>query len=358
MVARRFAPLALACAGALVLAGCSSSPTAHGGTTILRAAPADSSHGTADIAAAGSLEGIVQSSLEPAFAKRTGDRLVAKFAGSTDIAHGVLDGELSPGAFLSVGDAAIKLLWPSRARFAMTLATDPLVVAYSPHSRYASQLDEIRSGKEPLGKLFLLMERPGFRLARTDPNDDPQGGFFILMVELAQHQLGLPPGTAARILGTTSSNDIGASGQLVDEDALPTDLATGAFDAGSDYLTEARQYKLDYISLPPSLDFADPADTATYSSRSLRLTGHVVFQGGLITLDDTLVLAPAPEQPAPRDVQADEAWLAFLISPTGRALLAKAGYTLQRPSLALAAGYSTRSVLPKLLLSQYESDQS
>lgn len=312
-------------------------------------------HGTAEVDYAGSLEGLVETTLEPSFERATGDKFVGLAEGSSDIAAGILDGELDPGAFVSVGAAPIETIWPSRSHFAMALGNDPLVVAYSSKSRYASQLNEIRSGKKPLKDLFTLMETPGFRLGRTDPVDDPQGGYFILMFELAQKVLHLPAGTAAKILGTSSSNDIGSSSQILDETALPTDIESGTVDAGSEYLTEANQYHLRYIALPGTLDFADPADTSEYASVSLSLTGGTTFQGGLITLFATLVLPPKGQTLSAGDQAADDAWIAFLLSAKGQSELRTAGYSLEPPKLLLAKGYTSAStVLPASVLSAYD----
>ena len=342
---------------AVVVAACGSS-TATPGTKILSSSTTQPvAHGTANIGVAGSLEGLVQTSLQPAFEKATGDHLVAKFEGSTDIAESILDNEFSPGVFVAVGKKAIKLLWPSRSHFVLTLATDPLVVAYSPSSPYAAELNQIRSGAKPLSDLFTLLETPGFRLGRTNPNDDPQGGYFELMFQLAEKELHLPAGTAAKILGTTGTSaaaDVGSSSQVVSEDDLPTDLATATFDAGSEYLTEAKQYKLDYITLPKTLNFSDPSELSLYGTVSMNLIGNMVFQGELITLNETYV---QPGKGVPRsaaDAAADEAWLAFLVSPTGQSLLKKAGYVLEAPQLGLAPGFtSAKAVLPPPLLAGY-----
>ncbi len=309
--------------------------------------------GTASLAAAGSLEGVIQSRLQPAFARSSGDHLVAKFAGSTALAQMIKDGELAPGDFLSIGEGAIRALWPGRARYSLTIATDPLVLAYSPKSRYASQLDQIRLHRRPLADLFKVLESPGFRLGRTDPNLDPQGGYFILMFELATRLYHLPADTVARILGVTKATPTGSSGQIVDEDALATDIASGTFDAGSEFLTEARQYHLEYIKLPAALDFADPSQLALYRSISLPLA-RGLFRGGLITLDVTSVLAPPGRPEAPADRSAAGAFLAFLLSREGERLLSAAGYQLHRPSLSYAPGWSKPAqVLPRPVLRQY-----
>jgi molybdate/tungstate transport system substrate-binding protein len=336
-------------AAALAAAGCGSSPSAGDGSR-----PHKQSTGTANLGAAGSLESVVQSSVGPAFVRATGYHLSDRFAGSSDIANSIMNGELSPGVFMSIGAAPIRLLWPSRSRFAVSLATDPLVVAYSKKSRYAAQLDQIRTGKKPLSDLFSLMEKPGFRLGRTDPNADPQGGFFILMVELATKELHLPASTPARVLGTSASNDVGSSSQILDETALPTDIETASVDAGSEYLTEARQYKLEYITLPNTIDFADPAEVSLYSTLSLKLTGGVVFTGGLITLDATLVLPPKGEPRPSADEAADKAFFDFIFSRKGRTLLRQAGYVLEPPQLELASSSSSASsVLPRPALATF-----
>jgi len=349
-------------AAAVALAACGSSgnspaTTSSGGGSTTSSTTAAASGGTANVAYAGSLDKLYNTVLGPAFTTATGDKFGGPpGAGSTDLANEILSGEISPGAFLSVGAKAIKLLWPSRAKFALVLATDPLVVAYSPHSRYATELDAIRTGTKPISDLFSLFETPGFRLGRTDPNQDPQGQFFELMIELAQKVLHLPPDTTQKILGNLGSTSIGNTSQVFAETALPTMIATGNVDAGSEYAPQARQYHLDYITLPPTLSFADPADANLYATVSITLTGNVAVPGDLITLDTTLVQPKTGSTgPSSADEAADQAFVAFLLSSGGRAILQHAGYTLEPPKLKLAPGStSAAAVLPKSVLSLYD----
>jgi molybdate/tungstate transport system substrate-binding protein len=269
----------------------------------------------------------------------------------------ILSKEISPGAFMAVGAKAIKELFPGRAKFALAIATDPLVVAYSSKSRYFSQLNAIRSGQQPLSTLFSLFAKPGFRLGRTDPSQDPQGEFFILMTKLAQTQLRLPAGQAASDLGISAAHPYGSASQLLSEDALPTDIATGTVDAGSEYLPEALQYGLDYITLPASLNFSDPADVATYGTVSLDVYGVGVQTGELINLDLALIEPAAGESAfSTADENADQAFLAYLLSTGGQAVLKKAGYTLVPPKLTLAPGVTSASTaLPASVLSAYSA---
>lgn len=305
---------------------------------------------TASFVYAGSLVGLVQSVLTPQFERATGDSLTGKGDGSLVLTKEIADGELSPGGFLSVGRSPIEALWPKRSRFVVQLATDPLVVAYNAKSRYAPTLDRISAGRLPLADLFRLFERPGFRLGRTDPSEDPQGQFFMMMVELASRRLGLPGDTAARILGTSRSQPAGRPSQIFSETALEPQLVAGNLDAASAYLSEAIQYHLHYIALPPALDFAVPSRLHLYKTVGLRLAGGARVRGRLITLDATLVLPPEGTQRPEAQQRADVAFLTWLLSRGARSDLRHSGYELGRPVLSLAPKAAARSAVPAPLL--------
>lgn len=313
------------------------------------------SHGTAAVACAGSLDKLYYDTLGPDFKKASGDSFGGPpCAGSLALAQEINSGAINPGVFLSIGAAAIKELFPTkRAKFAMAMASDRLVIGYSKNSRYFSQLNKIKTGKKPLSHLFKLLTTPGFRLGRTDPTQDPQGIFFILMAKLAQKDLHLAAGEADRALGITKSNPYGSSSQMYDEDALPTDIKQGVVDAGSEYLPEAKQYGLDYITLPSRLNFGDPADSSYYSTASLKVNG-VVQKGEVIYLDTTLVLPKSGTKVSARDAAADRAFVAFLLKGTARKELTRVGYLLPRPVLQLAPGVTLTQALPRPILALFK----
>ncbi|MGH9304710.1 MAG: substrate-binding domain-containing protein, partial [Acidimicrobiales bacterium] len=303
--------------------------------------------------------------LVPGFMKSTGDKVNGPpGAGSRDLAEEILSGEIDPGVFLSIGPAPIKKLFRTRrASFAMSLATDPLVVAYSPNSPKAPLLNAIARQRAPLSSLFSLLGSPGFTLARTDPNADPQGAFFELMMHLAERTLKLPAGTADRILGTHPGDSVGATSQVFAETALPSLIASGSVDAGSAYLSQALQYDLSYIRLPSSLDFSDPAQLATYRSVAIKLSNGAVVRGGLVSLDATLVSPPGGSAAStatasagrePGDDDADRSFLGWLLSGSARRDLGLHGYELERPRLELAKGRSASGVLPSEVLAAFD----
>ena len=276
-------------------------------------------HGTASVAYAGSLELWAATDLGPKFEAQTGDGFQGRAAGSGTLASEILANEIDPGVFMSVGKKNIKRLWPTkRSKFVIQLATDPLVVAYNPNGRFAKEFNAIADHKAAFSSLFTVMSSPGIRIGRTDPNADPQGMYFIFMMELAQSTLHLSFDPATTVLGVTKSTPFGLPAQMVDEDSLITDLQAGEFDATSAYLTQAIQYHLHYITLPPSLNFGGAGGELHYAKVSITLTGGTVEQGDLITLNITLVLPPnAKAAPSPANQAADNAFVAWTVSAAG-----------------------------------------
>lgn len=348
------AVVALAISGTAAATPVRPATTTGATTTAARAA----THGTASVAYAGSLELLAAAALGPKFTAQTGDGFQGRAAGSGTLAQEILTNEINPGVFMSVGKKNIKKLWPKgRSKFVVQLATDPLVVAYNPHSKFAPELNAVANHKAPLSSLFTVLSSPGIRIGRTDPNADPQGVYFILMMELAQSTLHLKYDPATTVLGVTKSTPFGLPAQMFDEDWLITDLQAGDFDASSAYLTQAIQYHLHYITLPNTLNFSVASENAHYATVKITLTGGTVDVGDLITLNVTLVLpASAKSAPSMANEEADYAFVAWLLSMGGQAQLKKGGYPLTHPVYAGATSADTpAATLPANVLSAFRS---
>jgi molybdate/tungstate transport system substrate-binding protein len=353
----RVAAVATVAVVAVALSGSAAAATTAKPATTARTATTPM-HGTASVAYAGSLELWAATDLGPKFEAQTGDGFQGRAAGSGTLASEILADEINPGVFMSVGKKNIKRLWPTgRSKFVIQLSTDPLVVAYNPNGRFAKEFNAIADHKASLSSLFTLMSSPGIRIGRTDPNADPQGVYFILMMELAQSTLHLSFNPAETVLGVTKSTPFGLPAQMVDEDSLITDLQAGEFDATSAYLTQAIQYHLHYITLPPSLNFAVSSENAHYGTVKVTLTGGTVDQGDLITLNITLVIATnAKSAPSAANQAADDAFVAWTVSAAGRAQLKKGGYPLTPPVYIGAAPADTpAATLPADVLSAFRA---
>lgn len=314
--------LAVACAG-LAAAGCGSSGSSSSGSN----SPASGSSGpavsgTASVAYAGSLQDLDEKSIGPGFTKATGYQYSGRGGGSVAVAQEIAAGEITPNVFESIGAKPIKMLEPRFTSWYIQFAASPIVLAYNPQSKYASELKAYADGSKPISGLFTLLETPGFRLGRTDPNIDPQGAAFIEMLELAQKQYHLPAGTVEKILGGPPSS--ASSPEIFDETALEPRLQAGQLDAASAFLSQAVQLHLSYIPLPDTIDFGNPAMAAHYATASLKLANGTVSTGGPLVVDVTTIGKPT---------KAAEAFIAYLLSKTGLALHKAAGYTLLTPTI-------------------------
>ncbi len=283
--------------------------------------------GHVDVAYAGSLERVNDTTLGPAFTDKTHIAYQGRGGGSFGLAHEIMASEIQPGVFESVGSGPIKLLEPKFTSFYVQFMASPLVIAYNPHSRYASLFSRVQQGKASLKQLFEAMTSPGFRLGRTNPATDPQGQAFVMMVHLAVAYLHLPSGTARRILGGTG---LGAPSQIFSETSLDAHLQAGQLDAASAFLSQAVQYHLPYVALPAAINFGDPAYSSSYAAASLLLPGGKVVHGTPLTVDITAIRenhVPLSSSTKGYSKQAIS-FISFVLSPRGRAIYKNAGYEL------------------------------
>jgi molybdate/tungstate transport system substrate-binding protein len=306
-VRRPWRLLAIACAGLLAV-GCSSSSSPG---------PAKPS-GTASVAYAGSLANLNEKAIGPGFTKATSYSYLGRGAGSKALSQEIAAGEISPNVFESIGGKPIEALYPKFTSWYVSFAASPLVIAYNPNSKYASDFRAIADGSKPITDLFTLMEQPGFKLGRTDPNLDPQGEAFILMLMLAQKQYHLPADTVTKIIqGQPASPD---SPTIFEETALEPRLQAGQLDAASAYLPQAIQLHLPYIALPSTLNQGDPALKSWYGSASFKLASGDVAQGKPLVVNITTI--------GKKDQAAADAFVAYVLSPAGLALHKQGGYVL------------------------------
>jgi molybdate/tungstate transport system substrate-binding protein len=293
--------------------------------------------GTVNVAYAASLEFLNEKVVSPAFKAADGYNFSGFAMPSGAIEADIAAGEIHPNVFESVGGDNITPLEPSFTKWYIQYAGTSMVIAYNPHSKYASQFKAYAAGKKPLAGLFRLLETPGLRLGRTDPNIDPQGRDFIYMLELAQAYYHLPSNTVTRILGT---NYYGTpdSTQIYAESALDSILQSGQLDAASAFVTQAIELHLDYIKLPAAINLGSFADAALYQKASVEITGNVVKHGSPQVIDITIIGKPTA---------AGIAFVKYTLSAAGLAQYKRGGFTLLTPTVT-----GSRSAVPSAILSE------
>jgi len=339
--------LGITCLG-LAAAACSSSssssssaPAATSSSTASSPAASPSSSakvsGTASVAYASSLEFLNENDVKPAFTAATGAGYSGTGNASGTLEQFISSGEIKPNVFESVGGDNITPLEPKFTNWYVQYAATSMVIAYNPKSKYASEFKAYADGSKPLSTLFsTLLQTPGLKLGRTDPNTDPQGRDFIYMLELAQKYYNLPSDTVSKILGTT---DFGtsSSSQIYAESSLDSTLQSGQLDASSAFITQAKELGLDYIPLPAAINLGDAALASTYKTASVTIkTGTKT--GSPQDIDITIIGTPTP---------AAEAFVAYTLSPAGLAQYKQGGFTVLTPTL-----FGTKSDVPAPVASE------
>ncbi len=314
--ARLGALVALICMG-LAAAGCgSSSPS----STSSSKKPTVT--GTANVAYASSLQYLNTNVVSPAFTAATGYKYVGTSGAAGTLSSEIAANELpAVNVFESVGSDNITPLEPKYTKWYVQYAGNHIVLAYNPNSKYAPEFEAIASGKKPLADLFTLLETPGLKLGRTDPNIDPQGRYFIEMLELAQMYYHLPSGTVTKIIGSPLNSS--TSSQIYAESSLDSVLEAGELDAASAYYTQAVELHLHYITLPDAIDLGVPADAAQYAKAAITTTNGTVHHGAPLVLDITIIGKATP---------AAIAFVKYTLSPAGIAQYKAGGFTLYTPT--------------------------
>ncbi len=307
----------MTCLG-LAAAGCSSSSSppsssSSGGSTASK---------TASVAYAASLEYLNEKVAGPAFQSAAGYGYSGRAGASGDLETDIASGEITPNVFESVGGDNITPLMPKFTKWYVQYAGTQMVVAYNPKSKYASQFKAIASGKKPLKDLFTLLQTPGLKLGRTDPNIDPQGRDFIYMLELAQSYYHLPSDTVTKIIGSPIASS--SSPQIYAEASLDATLQSGQLDASSAFITQAIELHLDYIKLPDAINLGNFADAALYHNASIKLTNGMVKNGSPQVIDITIIGKPTP---------AGIAFVKYTLSAAGLAQYKTGGFALLKPTV-------------------------
>ena len=319
----RLPVLAIVCAG-LVAAGCSSSSSGGSSASSSSSPSGTAVKGTASVAYASSLTFLNEKVAALAFTKATGYKYTGRGDSSGALEADIASKEITPNVFEAVGGDNITPLQPKFTKWYIPYAGTQMVVAYNPKSKYASDFKAYADGSKPLQGLFKLMQTPGFKLGRTDPNIDPQGRDFIYMLELAQSTFKLPSDTVTKILGSPAGSP--TSPQIFAESSLDSTLQSGQLDASSAFITQAIELHLPYIALPATINLGNFADAAQYAKATVTITKAgkpATKSGSPQVIDITIIGKPTP---------AAIAFVKYTLSAAGLSVYKTGGFTLLTPT--------------------------
>ncbi len=230
---------------------------------------------------AGSLAGVMENSLGPAFTKATGTAFQGEAQGSLAGARMIRDKLRSPDVYISADPAVNEKVLMGAANgnlvnWYMTVAASQLVLGYNPNSKFATKIEDARVGRITW---YELLETPGFRFGRGDPSIDPKGYRTLFMFDLAGKLYNSPE--IPKLLGQPRN-----PAQVYPEIVLLARLEAGEFDAAIFYKHEAVAHRLPYLTLPPQINLGDQNFAASYAQESYNTPAgeHVVGAPILFTI--------------------------------------------------------------------------
>lgn len=274
---------------AVMITACSSS----GGSPSKDASDTDRAKHTGQVKVlyAGSLMHLMEEQIGPGFKAATGYTLDGFSAGSSALATQI-QGKVRQGdVFVSASPKVTQSLegaagggWVS---WYGTFATSGLVLGYNPDSTFAHDLKT-----KPW---YQVISERGFRIGLTDPATDPKGKLAAQALTGTATRKNLP---ALKAIASNTSN-------VFPEETLVGRLQSGQLDAGFFYTAEATAAKIATVPLA-GVDLK-----ASYT---------------------VSILKGAP------DAAAAEAFVAYLLGPSGQAALRQDGFALVTPATVSGTG--------------------
>lgn len=224
---------------------------------------------------------------------------------------------------LGVADYGVisQLLVPQHAGWYATFARNSMVLIHTPESAGAAEID----GKN----WWQVLLRPGVRAGRADPALDPNGYRALMVFQLAEKHY-RQPGLARRLERAFPPRYIRPK-----EADLTALVQAGELDYSWSYRSIAETARLPYVDLPDEVDLSDPARAEWYSQARVRLPGARRAAGDSVEFrGEPIVYALTIPKSAPHPGTA-QAFVRFIFSPEGQAILKENGFTLlEKPLIA------------------------
>jgi molybdate/tungstate transport system substrate-binding protein len=243
----------------------------------------------------------------------------AEAAGSRDTARKVSDLGRACDVLGSADYKVVEnLLMPRHAKFNVRFATNEISLVYSHNSA--------RAGEVNARNWHDVLLRKNVRFGRSDPNRDPCGYRTEMLFQLAEKHYRLPA-LAERLRAKDGRRFIRPK-----ETDLLVLLEAGEIDYLFIYRSVGLQHGLEVLRLPDEINLRDPEKSALYNTATVQVTGRkpgefLTRTGEAIVYSVTIPLS----SPNPR---AAEAYVAFLLSPEGRKIIADCGQGYLEPIVA------------------------
>jgi molybdate/tungstate transport system substrate-binding protein len=316
----KMAGLAVA-AACLAAAGCGSSGTGGGASKGL--------HGTLTVFGAGTLDTPFTAEFQAFRKHNPGVTVHSQFGASGDMVKAITQLH-QPADVLGVADYSLipKEMFGGAKPYAtwyVGFVSNQITFAYTSHSKGASQLTP--------SNWYNILAEPGVHIGRSNPAADPSGYQILQMLQLAGSYYH-DPGLSAAVLKNSPDSSVAET-----ETSLLSALQSGQIDYLAIYKSNALEDHLNYIKLPAQINLSDPSMAAAYSKVTVnggslgQLTGKPIIYGLTIP-------ATAP------DAALGRAFIKFVLSAKGQAIMTSEGFVSITPSLASSQARIPASIRP------------
>ena len=246
--------------------------------------------------------------IDAAFEKlHPGAVLHAQFGGSVMMARKITDLHQHADV-LAVADYSVipKFLFgeSKAADWYVGFARNAITFVYTEKSKFAPEISS--------ANWYDVLARPGVQIGRSNPDTDPSGYQTLQMLALAERHYH-SPNLAAALLTNAPRENIRDT-----ETELLAALQLGQIDYLAIYRSDALQHHLRYLDLPAAIDLSDPARAGTYAT-AVAQTKNGDLPGKPIIY--AVTVPTGADQP---DLAAE--FVAFLLGPAGRAIMAGNGF--------------------------------
>ena len=235
-----------------------------------------------------------------AFTARTGIVVQRESGASLEHVRKITELHRVPDVLL-LADAEVfpQLLVPAYASWYAEFARNRMVVAFTPKSRHANEINQ--------GNWTRILSGSDVEVGRTDPNLAPVGYRTLLLMQLAEKHY-RTPGLARTMLDHAPEKNIRPNAA-----ALAALLESGELDYIYDYQSVAESNGFRFIQLPPEIDLGDPNRATQYATASVTVRGTT--PGAKLTYRGKPILygASIPKNAPHRS--AAEAFYTYITSP-------------------------------------------
>jgi molybdate/tungstate transport system substrate-binding protein len=218
-------------------------------------------------------------------------------------------------------DVFPQLLMPAHVSWYAEFARNRMVVAFTPRSRHAAEVDTTNWTR--------ILAGSDVQVGRPDPDIAPAGYRAILMMRLAEryyHTAGL----AERLFRNAPQRNMRPNAA-----ELAALLRLGELDYIYDYESVAIANGFRYLRLPPAIDLGDPSLAPLYAQAAVRV--RVVTGSRVSSLTDSVTITGQPivfalgvPRAAPHRA-AGERLATFLLAAEGRRMLSAANLDVLEP---------------------------